>query len=107
MTALCNEHELQTLKLIFPNAEITIVEHFETLQTSKGRFKEIQYQYKVKLDTGNNIKKQTLYQELVRDMFKDQLAWIKDRNHIRRINQDNAVNSLQIAGECEQLAAKV
>jgi len=107
ITALCSEEELQTLKLIFPKAEIQVIEYFEKAKTSKGRFKEIQYQYKLKLDTGDSVKKQTLYQELVRDMFIDQLAWIIDRNHIRKIDQDNAVNSLQIAGEAEQLAIRI
>jgi predicted dehydrogenase len=107
LTALCSEKELQTLKSIFPGAEIEIVEHFETPRLSRGRFKEILYQYKLKLDSGDAIQKQTLYQELVAGMFRDQLAWIYDRAHVRKINADNAVSSLEMAENAELLANKI
>jgi predicted dehydrogenase len=107
LTALCCEKELQTLKSIFPGAEIEIVEHFETPRLSRGRFKEILYQYKLKLDSGDAIQKQTLYQELVAGMFRDQLAWIYDRAHVRKINADNAVSSLEMAENAELLANKI
>jgi hypothetical protein len=107
MTALCSEKELQSLKLIFPGAIIDIIEKFEPLQISKGRFKDISWQYKLKLDTGDAIQKQTLYQELVTGMIKDQLTWINNNSHIRKINQDNAVNSLQLAEISEQVANKI
>jgi hypothetical protein len=51
------------------------------------------------------FKKQNLYQELVTSMFTDQVAWIRDRSHVRAINQDNAVTSLEMAVEADRLAA--
>lgn len=107
MTALCTHEELQTLKLIFPIAEIEITEDFETPQAARGRFKEITYQYKLKLDSGDAIQKQPLYQELVAAMFRDQVAWINDRTHVRKINADNAVNSLEMAENAEHMAIKI
>jgi hypothetical protein len=107
LTALCSEKELLLLKLIFPGAIVDIVEKFESPQISKGRFKDISWQYKLKLDTGDAIQKQTLYQELVTGMIKDQVAWINDKTHSRKINQDNAVNSLQLAEISEQVANKI
>ena len=104
MTALCEEHDLQTLQSIFPTASIEIVEKHDRPRSCRGRFKEILYTYKLTLDTGAGVQKQTLYQELVTKMFKDQLAWIKDPTHRRKINQDNAVNSLKVAEEAEALA---
>ncbi|HEU4788699.1 MAG TPA: Gfo/Idh/MocA family oxidoreductase [Flavobacterium sp.] len=107
MTALCTEEELQTLKQIFPNAAIEIIEYFEQSKVSKGRFKNIHYQYKLGLDTGDDVQKQTLYQELVSAMFMDQKAWIDNNTHVRKINQDNAVHSLEIAEISENLAIKI
>jgi predicted dehydrogenase len=107
MTALCSESELKTLQLIFPGAAIEIVEHFQTPMVSRGRFKEISYQYKLKLDTGDALQKEKLYQDLVASMFKDQLAWINDRAHVRKINAGNAVSSLEMAETAEQLANKI
>jgi hypothetical protein len=107
MTALCDEFELQMLRLIFPEVAIEIIEKHESLKVVSGRFKKINYLFKIKLDTGDSVQKQTLYQELVSKMFSDQLAWIKDRAHPRIITQDNAVNSLKIAEDAESLAVKL
>ena len=107
MTALCDDNDLQTLRSIFSSASIEIIESHEAGKVTRGRFKEIKYKYKIKLDTGGATEKQTLYQELVTSMFKDQLAWLKDNNHARKITGDNAVNSLRVAEEAESIAIKV
>jgi predicted dehydrogenase len=106
MTALCDEAELQTLRLIFPAAAIETIESHDESRICYGRFKEIKYRYKITLDTGGTVEKQTLYQELVTSMFKDQLAWLKNNDHIRKINDHNAVNSLKLAEEAESIAIK-
>lgn len=103
MTALCDEIDLQTLRSIFPNATLSIIEQHEP-KVARGRFKEIKYKYKLTLDTGHAVQKQTLYQELVAAMFRDQYAWIKNRAHNRKINQDNAINSLKLAEVAEMKA---
>lgn len=107
MNAVCTETELEQLKQTFPGSSIEFVEQFESSKISRGRFKEISYRYKLKLDTGDAIQKQTLYQQLVTSMMKDQLAWINDRNHVRKIRDDNAVNSLRLAEDSEQMATKI
>jgi predicted dehydrogenase len=107
MTALCTKEDLATLKQIFPSATIEIAESFDAVQISRGNFKDIKYQYKIKLDTGNETQKYTLYADLVSSMFKDQMTWINDNSHIRKINQDNAVTSLKIAEVSEQKATKL
>jgi len=107
MTTLCTEEELQMLSSIFPAAAIEIMERHEIPVVATARFRKIKYNYKIKLDTGDTVRKQTLYQELVTALFNDQLAWIKDRTHIRKIDQDNAVDSLQLAEEAELTAVKL
>ena len=107
MTALCTGEDLENINQIFPAAKVDIIDKSKTLNLSRGRFKEIPYQYKIKLDTGDTVEKQSLYQQLVTSMFKDQVAWINNHSHIRKITQDNAVNSLQIAEVSEQLAIKI
>ncbi len=106
MTAICTNEELSMLKAIFPEAEIQLSEQHEEPVVTKGRFKEINYQYKLLLTYGT-IQKQALYKELVTAMFNDQLAWIKDNSHIRKIDQDNAVSSLATAVEAERMAVKI
>lgn len=107
MTALCNDEELKNLHDIFPTAKIDFIESYEQPRTTRGRFKEIKYKFKIKLDTRDSVQKQTLYQELVTKMFVDQIAWMKDRSHKRKIDQHNAVNSLRIAEAAEHNAIKI
>ncbi|MFT4972595.1 MAG: putative dehydrogenase [Saprospiraceae bacterium] len=107
ITALCTKEELETLHQIFPNAEFEIEQSFEEMQISKGNFKDIKYHYKIKIDSGVSLQKQNLYKELVANMFIDQMTWISDKTHIRKINQDNAVDSLRIAEVSENMATKI
>lgn len=107
ITALCTKEELKALQQIFPNAKFETVESFEEIQISKGNFKDIKYHYKIKMDSGIALQKQNLYKELVTSMFIDQMTWINDKTHIRKINQDNAVDSLKIAEVSEKMAIKI
>jgi predicted dehydrogenase len=58
------------------------------------------------LEYENPLGKKALYQEMLRSMLSDQLDWIRDRNHIRVIDDGNAVRSLRIAEEAAGLAKK-
>ena len=107
MTALCDDEGLKKLREIFLSAKIDFIESHEQPRTARGRFKEIKYKFKIKLDTGGSVQKQTLYQELVTKMFVDQVAWIKDRSHKRKVDQHNAVNSLRIAEMADHTAIKL
>ncbi|HTH56669.1 MAG TPA: Gfo/Idh/MocA family oxidoreductase [Cyclobacteriaceae bacterium] len=107
MTALCDDVNLKTLRSIFPKASIETIEGHDEDKVCHGRFKEIKYRYKIKLDTGGAVEKQVLYQELVTAMFKDQLTWLKDREHVRKITDLNAVDSLRLAEEAESVAIKL
>ncbi len=107
ITALLTKEELEALQQIFPNAKFETVESFEEIQISKANFKDIKYQYKIKMDSGVALQKQNLYKELVTTMFIDQMTWINNQTHIRKINQDNAVDSLKIAEVSEKMAVKI
>lgn len=104
MTALCTEETMEKLSVLFPTASIDFLESHDQPRTVRGRFKDIVYQYKIVLDTGDAVQKQTLYQELVTSMFTDQIAWMRDHSHVRVINENNAVSSLEMAEEAEAKA---
>jgi predicted dehydrogenase len=58
------------------------------------------------LEYENILGKKALYQEMLRSMLSDQLGWIRDRNHIRVMDDGNAVRSLRIAEAATGLAQK-
>jgi predicted dehydrogenase len=52
----------------------------------------------------NPLGKQELYQQMLTAMLSDQWNWIKDRSHIRVIDDDNAVQSLRVAEEATAIS---
>ena len=44
------------------------------------------------------------YGELVRCLLADQLAWIKDRRHVRKVTEQNGRDALAIAVAADRLA---
>jgi predicted dehydrogenase len=106
LNALCSVSELDFLRQLFPASNISIVERPKG-ELSHGRFREINYQYKVMLETNDEVQKQTLYKELVRRMLEDQLQWLRNRSHKRKIDQDNAVDSLRVAYLAEAIAHRI
>jgi predicted dehydrogenase len=107
MTALCSDPDLEKLNQLFPGAKIDFIEKHVKPVTTRGRFKTIDYQHKIKLDTGDTIQKMTLYADLVYNMFKDQTDWIRDRKTERMISDSNAVSSVKMAAKAEEMAVKI
>jgi hypothetical protein len=95
---------IASLESIFPHAVNEYLESHPTAREVKGRFKSIAYQYKISLDTGGAVQKQELYQYLVTAMFTDQVNWIRDRHHVRVIDENNAVDSLGVAEAADRAA---
>jgi len=44
------------------------------------------------------------YGELLRALLADQLAWVRDPTHQRRITENNGRDSLAVACEADQMA---
>lgn len=104
--AVCTTEELERLKAIFPGAAIQVLEESASVQTARGRFKPIQYQLKILLDTGHAQSKSDVYEGLVRSMFDDQLRWLADQGSARRIDASNAVDSVAMAERAETIALR-
>jgi hypothetical protein len=56
------------------------------------------------VELGDDSMKLTIYQELLTAMMKDQLTWLADRFHERRITETNALNSLVMAEQANNNA---
>ena len=89
---------LEQLKHSLPNC--TIVQN-NTMPTENkkmmGRFHPLDFDQFVTLEQGNIADKNDRYEQLLTAMMKDQWSWIKDRSHIRIIDNSNAVESLRMA----------
>ena len=73
-------------------------------QKPKGRFSGLLFADLITIEYKNNSGKQNVYQQMLTIMFSDQWNWIKDRNHVRVIDDTNAISSLKIAEDANRLA---
>ena len=107
MTAICTIEDFVFFKSKFRAANIRVVEKFDKPKIVNGRFKDIVISYKIMVETIDTVQKQDLYQYLVKSMFQDQLDWIHNPQHARRITEENAVTSLAMAVEADQNAVVI
>lgn len=72
----------------------------------KGKFSEIFFDEHLTIAYGNSEEKQSRYQQLVTAMLQDQWNWIKDRKHLRTIDDHHAVESLRMAETATEISQK-
>ncbi len=105
---LLKNEQLKTLdKLMGP---FTIVEHNHTDQPNKkvrGKFLDILYDNHVTIESGCNSQKESRYQQMLTDMLYDQWSWIRNNDHIRIIDDNNAVESIRMAEHAKEIAQKL
>lgn len=106
LNAICTDDEAQQLQALFPGARMQVLQQFNAPQQARGRFKTIHYQRKLQLDTGDALGKTAVYEGLLRSMWDEQLRWLEDRDSARRIDSENAVNSVAMAERAERIALR-
>ncbi len=104
--AVCTRAECEQLQALFPAATLTILEQWAEPQHACGRFEPIHFDRKIRLDTGVIKPKLEVYQGLVGSMFDDQLQWLADRSHKRKIDAGNATRSLAVAVDADRMAKR-
>jgi hypothetical protein len=69
-----------------------------------GRHKALDVYQMVEMSHGQGDLKMHRYGELVRSLLADQLDWIEDRRHVRRLTEQNGRDALAVAVEADILA---
>ncbi len=106
LNAICTQAQVQRVEKLFPSADVTVLAQWESTQYAQGRFKPIEYDRKIRLDTGEIQPKLAVYEALVRAMFDDQVDWLANRSRHRKIDENNAVESLATAVEADLIATR-
>jgi predicted dehydrogenase len=103
--AVVNEEQTRTLLEIFPGARLDVLQSLGGSQrAARGRFKELDLAQEIELTHGLGDDKMRRYCELLRAVFTDQLAWLRDRTHVRQITEQNGRDSVALAVAATQLA---
>jgi predicted dehydrogenase len=92
----------QEMRLLFERGEITLFEWIPVKMRLHGLLdgapEPVTREYE------NPTGKQELYQQMLTAMLADQWNWIKDRTHVRVIDDVNAIQSLRVAVEATAIS---
>jgi predicted dehydrogenase len=69
-----------------------------------GRFTNIVYDHHITFDYEDKLGKQGRYREMLSVMLKDQWDWMRDRQHVRVVDDNNAVESIRVAEQATNIA---
>ena len=103
--AIADEAQTRALCDLFPGAGSTSPRpiHRED-RACQGRHKALDVYQMIELSWGDGTNKSHRYGELLRAIMADQLAWIRDHSHTRKITEANGRDSLAVACAADRLA---
>lgn len=105
--ALADEGQTRALMELFPGSRLDTPRIYAGKErATHARHKELDVYQTVQLSYGLDHDKMARYGELLRDMLRDQVRWIHDRNHVRKLTDENGRASLLMAVEAAKLAEK-
>jgi predicted dehydrogenase len=103
--ALVDEADTRTLCELFPDARLDVTAWYAGKDRAcLGRHKVLDVYQMVEMKSGQGDLKMHRYSELVRSLLTDQLAWLLDHGHVRRVSDQNGRDSLAVAVEADLLA---
>jgi predicted dehydrogenase len=103
--AIADESATRTLCECFPGARLDVTQVYSPKDREcLGRHKPLDVYQMIELSLGEADLKMHRYGELLRAMLADQLAWIADRRHARRVTEQNGRDSLAMAVAADRLA---
>jgi predicted dehydrogenase len=103
--AIADEAQTRALCDYFPGARLDVSFTYSPRDRAcQGRHKTLDVYQMVELSWGDGTNKSHRYGDLLRALFTDQLAWIRDRDHSRTITEKNGRDSLAVACVADRLA---
>jgi predicted dehydrogenase len=105
--AIADEACTRAICDLFPGARLDVsVVYGGKDRACQGRHKTLDVYQTFDLSWGDGTIKSHRYCELLRAVMTDQLAWIGDHSHPRKISEDNGRDSLAVACAAASLAAE-
>ncbi|HYF34825.1 MAG TPA: gfo/Idh/MocA family oxidoreductase, partial [Prosthecobacter sp.] len=105
--AAVNEEQTRALMDLFPGSRLDVIKAYGGRdRAARGRHKELDLAQQVEIRYGLGHDKGTRYGECLRGLMQDQLAWLRNREHVRAITESNGLNSLIMAADAANLAAQ-
>jgi hypothetical protein len=103
--AIADEKGTRDLCDLFPGARLDVTAGYGAKDRQcQGRHTTLDIYQMIELSYGDERHKMHVYGELLRSLLTDQIAWIRDRAHRRRITEANGRDSLAMACAADGLA---
>jgi predicted dehydrogenase len=103
--AIADEAQTRSLCELFPGARLDVsLVYSPKDRACQGRHKTRDVYQMIELSWGEGTNKSHRYGELLRALMADQLAWIRDHSHPRKITEANGRDSLAMAVAASRLA---
>lgn len=103
--AIVDEAQTRTLCEIFPGSRLDVSAVYAGPDRHcRGRQHDYDVYQMIDLVGAQERPKMHRYGDLLRALLSDQIAWIKDHNHARRITEQNGRDSLAVAVDSTRLA---
>jgi len=103
--AIADEAQTRALCDFFPGARLDVSSTYSPRDRAcQGRHKALDIYQMIELSWGDGTNKSHRYGELLRAFMTDQLAWVRDRSHCRKITEQNGRESLAVAQAADRLA---
>jgi predicted dehydrogenase len=96
--AVADEQRTRELMGLFPQARLDVAElHGGRGREMASRHKQWDVYQTIDLHWGDQVQKMHRYGELLRSVMRDQIRWIYDRSHERKLTHQNGRDSLALA----------
>ncbi len=103
--AIADEKNTRELCEFFPGARLDVSAVYSPKdRVCLGRHKTLDVYQSLEMAYGEGESKMHRYGQLLRAMLADQVAWIRDHSHQRRITEENGRASLALAIEATRMA---
>lgn len=108
LRGLIDETTQRRLAEILPQASARPEARYEAGdRRNRGRFKPFEATRLVEMTFTTGLDKLDLYGRVVRDLAADQIAWIRDPTHVRRLTEADSVAAVAMACAADQMAMAV
>lgn len=105
LRALVDGASLDRLADILPGSVVRQIDRYDAeARRMRGRFKPFEASALVEITFSGGLSKMETYTRAVRDLATDQLAWVHDRSHCRRVTAANGVAAVATACAADTLA---
>ena len=103
--AVVNEEQTRGLLELFPGARLDVLKTSGgNNRAARARFKDLDISQEIELAYGLGSEKMRRYCELLRALFTDQLQWLRNRTHHRKVTERHGRDSLAMAAAATHLA---